>query len=203
MALEPCGFSSILLLLIGGMCSMRDLWPRLRCCIVGLRRRSSQIRWQTVSLLVRHLVTKSHRQSETLISCRYGAARDWQVQVAAHRPGHRRRDGGCLGGAAVFRQLRYVWKLFSGGFYSVAAPFSAVLHLHPAPLMNKQDLFRLEKGGKRCWGRGGDQCCTFVRLCVWIMEKHMVQLEYRFHVKGSDGGGSNGAVIAPVNVISA
>lgn len=31
----------------------------------------------------------------------------------------------------------------------------------------------------------------------------MVQLEYRFNVKGSDGGGSNGAVMVPVNAISA
>lgn len=35
------------------------------------------------------------------------------------------------------------------------------------------------------------------------MEQHMVQLEYRFHVGGSDGDGTDGAVMAPVNAISA
>lgn len=53
----------------------------------------------------------------------------------------------------------------SPGVYSVAALFSAELHLLPAPLMNKQDLFRLEKRGGWGW-LGGDHCCAFVCLPV-------------------------------------
>lgn len=39
---------------------------------------------------------------------RHGAPGDWQMPVTAHSPGCRHRDGSRLGGAAVFRQLRYV-----------------------------------------------------------------------------------------------
>lgn len=55
----------------------------------------------------------------------------------------------------------------SPGVYSVAALFSAALHLLPALLMNKQDLFRLEKRGGwgRAWGR-----ISAALLCVCVCE---------------------------------
>lgn len=163
--LEPCGFSPILLL-IGRMCSKRALLHRRRCCVAGLRHRSSQIWWQIFAACSPPSHKVSHQLSIILISfCRYGAAGDWQVQVAAHCPGHRRRGGGRLGGAAVFRQLRYVWKLFSGGFILLLLGFPPCSTSILPPLMKKQDLFRLEKGKRGAEGGAGISA-ALLSVCV-------------------------------------
>lgn len=102
---------------------------------------------------------------------RYGAPSDWQVQDAAHGPGHRHGDGSRLGGATVFRQLRYVWSLFSdsssvdGLFFCSSVPLRSTLFLRWW-WINK--IFSDWKKGIRTE--------LYVCVCVWVNngERHWI-----------------------------
>lgn len=118
-------------------------------------------------LLVRHLVTKSHTycpqpsspcvdtEPPVIDRCRSPpivqatdaeTAVVWEVPQFSDNSG---MSGSCSPGVLFCR----------------CSVFFTVLHLRPAPLMNKRDLFRLEKEGE-VQGEGVDQCCPFVCLCV-------------------------------------
>lgn len=100
---------------------------------------------------------------------RYGASRDWQVPVTTHSPGHRHRDGGRLGGATVFRQLRYVWLRFSdvgpvdGLFFCRSVPLRSTRSLNSSP-----DPFHSVTGKKG--GRETPWALMFVCVCLRLRD---------------------------------
>lgn len=188
----------------------------LYCCIVRSQRSTllpsvflkycynlfqSHKNWKLFLLCVLHLVIRCfpHIVNNHISLSRYGAPGDWLVQVAARGAGHRHRDGGRLGGATVFRQLRYVWLLFSdssfvdGLFFCSSVPLRSTLFLHwwwinrIFPDWKKGGgLYVCVNNGERHWTYGPMlRGCLNVCLREWLRQNRTC-----------------GQITAPVNVIT-